>query len=75
MHLPIEIKKIQARYLSNPFFKDSYLYLVQNKLLTSTAAVRKIKTLAEQYSLLDSLLFKITSEKQNRDTSSSRGTH
>ena len=43
---------------------DIYLYLVQNKLHTSKAAIRKVETLAEQYILLDSLLFKIISEKE-----------
>ena len=36
----------------------------QNKLTTSKAAVRKVKMLAERYFLLDSLLFKITAEKE-----------
>ena len=59
-HLPVEIKEIQARYLNSPHFKDSFLYLSQNKLPTSKAAIRKVKMLAERYILLDSLLFKIT---------------
>ena len=36
------------------------MYLAQNKLPTSKVAIRKVKTLAELYILLDSLLFKIT---------------
>ena len=63
-HLPIEIKEIQAGYLCSPYFKDLYLYLSQNKLPTSKSAVRKIETLAEKYVLLDSLLFRISSEKE-----------
>ena len=59
-----EVKEIQAGYLSSPHFKDIYLYLVQNKLPTSKAAIRKVETLAEWYILLDSLLFKITPEKE-----------
>ena len=35
MHLPVEIKEIQAGYLSHPYFKDIYLYLAQNKLPSS----------------------------------------
>ena len=38
--------------------------MAQNKLHTSKAAIRKVETLAERYILLDSLLFKITSEKE-----------
>ena len=63
-HLPVEIKEIQARYLNSSHFKDIYLYLSQNKLPTSKAAIRKVQTLAERYILLDSLLFKVTPEKE-----------
>ena len=64
MHLPVEIKEIQARYLTSPHFKDIYLYFSQNKLPTSKTTIRKVETLAERYILLDSLLFKITPEKE-----------
>ena len=60
----MEIKEIQARYLNSPHLKDLYLYLAQNKLPNSKAAVTRVETLAEQYILLDSLLFKITPEKE-----------
>ena len=63
-HLLVELKGIQARYLISSHFKDIYLYLSQNKLPTSKAAIRKVETLAEMYILLDSLLFKITPEKE-----------
>ena len=63
-HLPIKIKKIQAGYLCNPYFKDLYLYLSQNKLPSSKSAIRKIETLTEKYVLLDSLLFRLSSEKE-----------
>ena len=64
-HLPVDINEIQARYLTSSHFKDIYLYLSQNKLPTSKAAIRKLDTLAERYILLDSLLFKITPEKES----------
>ena len=63
-HLPMEVKEIQAGYLCSPYFKDLYLYLSQNKLSSSKVAIRKLETLAEKYVLLDSLLFKISSEKE-----------
>ena len=63
-HLPVEIKEIQIGYLDSSHFKDIYLYLSQNKLPTSKAAIRKVETLAVRYMLLDSLLFKITPEKE-----------
>ena len=62
--LPVEIKEIQAIYLSSFYFQDIYLYLAQNKLPTSKAAIRKVETLAGYYILLDSQLFKITPERE-----------
>ena len=55
-HLPVEIKEIQAGYLNSPHFKDIFLYLSQNKLTTSKAAIRKVEVLAERYILLDSIV-------------------
>ena len=63
-HLLVEIKDIQARYLTSTHFKDIYLYLSQNKLPISKTAIRKVETLVERYILLDFLLFKITPEKE-----------
>ena len=63
-HLPVEIKEIQARYFISPHFKDIFLYLSQNKLPPSKAAIRKVGTLVERCILLDSLLFRITPEKE-----------
>ena len=63
-HLLVEIKEIQAGYLHSSYFKDLYLYLSQNKLHSSTLAIKRIETLTEKYILLDLLLFKITLEKE-----------
>ena len=63
-HLPMEIKEIQAGYLCSPYFKDLYLYLSQNKLPSLKPAIRQLEALAERYILLDSLLFKMSSEKE-----------
>ena len=62
--MPVEIKEVQAGYLHSSYFKDLYLYLSQNKLPSSKLAIKRIETLAEKYILLDSLLFKITPEKE-----------
>ena len=43
----VEINEIQAGYLNSPHFKDIYLYLAQDKLPTSKAAIRKVETLVE----------------------------
>ena len=58
-HLPLTIKEIQAGYLSSPFFKDLYLFLSQNKLPSKKSSIKKVKTLAKNYVLLDTLLFKL----------------
>ena len=62
--LPVDIKEIQAGYLHSSYFKDIFLYLSSNKLPHSKAAIKKVEALSEQYILLDSLLFKITPEKE-----------
>ena len=64
-HLLVEVKEIQAKYLTSSHFKDIYLYLSQNKLPTSNTAIRKVEMLAERYILLDCLLFKITPERES----------
>ena len=50
--------------MCNPYFKDLYLYLSQNKLPFLISAIRKLETLADRYVLLDSLLFTISLEKE-----------
>ena len=54
-HLPVEVKEIQAGYLHSPYFnKDLYQYLLQNKLLSSNSAIKKLQAISEKYILLDS---------------------
>ena len=60
MHLSVTIKEILAGYLNSSYFKDIYLYLAHNKLPSSKAGIRKVEALAEEYVLLDLLLFKIS---------------
>ena len=63
-HLPVETKDIQAGYLHSPYFKDLYQYLLQNKLPHSKLTIKKLEALSERYVLLDSLLFRINTEKE-----------
>ena len=58
-HLPRTIKEIQAGYLSSSYFKDLYLFLSQKKLPSKRSSVKKVETLAENFILLDSLIFKL----------------
>ena len=61
-HLLVEI---HAGYLHSSYLKeDIFLYLSQNKLPSSIAAIKKVEALSERYILLDSLLFKITPAKE-----------
>ena len=54
--LAIEVKEIQARYLKSLSINDIYLSLVQNRLPSSKAAIRRPKILAERCLLLDSFI-------------------
>ena len=38
-YLPMTVKEMQAEYLISPYFKDIYLYLAQNKLPNTKAAI------------------------------------
>ena len=58
-HLPVTVKETQAGYLISPYFKDLYLYLAQNQLLSTKTASCKVEMLVEKYIVLDSLLFKL----------------
>ena len=62
------VKEIQSGYLISPHFKDIYLYLAQNKLPSTKAAIKKVETLAEKYILLDSLLFKLVTTPDKEKT-------
>ena len=66
--LPLTIKEIQAAYLSSLYFKDIYLFLSQNKLPSKRSSIKKVKTLAENFVLLDSLLFKLVTTPNKETT-------
>ena len=57
--LPLTIKEIQVGYLSSSFFKDLYMYMAQNKLPSKKSAIHKVLALAQNYVLLNQLLFKL----------------
>ena len=64
MHLPVEIKEIQPGYLNSPYLKNLYLYLVQNKFTQLQSNNQKNRNISRMIHLLDSLLLKITPEKE-----------
>ena len=47
MHLPVDIKEIHAGYIHSSYFKDISLYLSQNKLPHSKAAIKKVEALSK----------------------------
>ena len=58
-HFLITVNKIQAGYLTSPYFRDLFLYLAQNMLPSKKSAIHKVEALVEKFILLDSLLFKL----------------
>ena len=60
--------KLLRGYLVSSYFKDLYLYLAQNKLPNMKTAIGKVETLAERYTLLDSLLLKIVTTPEKETT-------
>ena len=56
-HFHMPLKETQAGYLTSLYFKNIYLYIAQNKLLSPEVAVRQVDTQTNKYLLLDSLLF------------------
>ena len=63
MHLPVTVKELQTGYLISSYFKDLYLYLVQNKLPNTNSAIQKV---GKEHKDIYSLLFKLitTPEKE-----------
>ena len=59
-HLPVMVKDIQAGYLVISYFKDIYLYLVQNKWPITKSAVRKIGVLVEKYDFMINNIIRLT---------------
>ena len=65
-HLPLTIKENKAGYLSSLYFQDLYLFLSKNRMPSKRSSIKKVETLAENFILLDSLLFKLvtTADKE-----------
>ena len=71
-HLPVEVKEIQAGYLHSPYFKDLYLYLLQNKLPSSKSAVRKLETVSEKICLIRFTIAQNIIRKEDNSSSNTR---
>ena len=64
----VTVKKIQTGYLISLYLKKIYLYLTQNKLPNTEAAIRKDETLAKRFMLLNSLLFNLVTTPEKETT-------
>ena len=69
-HLPLTLRDLQAAYLESPQLRDIYVYLSQNKCPKSRKSAKSVVRMAQDYMLLDGLLFKITYDKLRDEPSS-----
>ena len=67
VHLPTSFCDLHGAYLNSPHFRDIYLYLLQNKTPKSARKRGQIVSLAQDYMLLDCLLFKITRDRITKE--------
>ena len=58
-NLCVDLRNLKAAYLTNPHFRDIYLYLLQNRLPLGKGVAKRLDQNARNYSILDGLLFKI----------------
>ena len=73
IHLPVEVKEIQAGYLHSPYFKDLYQYLLQNRLPSSKSAIKKLEKLSREicvirFSIVQNISRKGDSGSSNTET-------
>ena len=63
-HLPVEIKEIQVGYLCSLYFKDLYLYLLQNKFPSSKISYQKIRNISQKICLTRFIIVQNFSRKE-----------
>ena len=69
MHSSMTVKEIQEGYLSSSYFKDIYLYLAQNRLPSSKAAIRKVEMPAKNIYLIRFIIVQGNIHPRKRDGS------
>ena len=74
-HLPVEIKEIQVGYLHSPYFKDLYLYLLQNRLPNSKSAIREIRNIVREICLIRFTVVQNITRKRDSSSSYTRNVH
>ena len=58
-NLCVDLRDLKAAYLTSPYFRDVYLYLLQNRLPLGKGAAKRLDQNTRNYLILDGLLFKI----------------
>ena len=64
--LPLTMKDIAASYLSSTYFKDIYLYHTQGQFPSLKRKATRLRTLADDFFVLGSLLFKYRQHPTDR---------
>ena len=62
--LPCTLKDLRAAYIQSPHFRDIYIYLLQNRLPINKRQALRIQANANNYLIMDGLLFKINPNQQ-----------
>ena len=58
-NLSLNLRDLRAAYLQSPHFRDIYLNLSQNRVPLGKGAAKRLEQNAQNYLILDGLLFKI----------------
>ena len=64
--LNMNLRDLRAAYLQSPHFRDIYLSLTQNKVPLGKGAAKRLEQNAQNYLILDGLLFKIIELEDGR---------
>ena len=67
IHLPTSFRDLHGAYLHSPYFRDIYLYLLQNKVPQNPRKRSKVISQSSDYMLLDNMLFKIVRDRITKE--------
>ena len=68
-NLCVDLRDLKAAYSTSPHFRDTYLYLLQNRLPLGKGAAKRLDQNARSYLILDGLLFRMLDDGEgNVDT-------
>ena len=67
IHLPTSFRDLHGAYLHSPFFRDIYLYLLDNKAPYNPRKRSRVISQSTDYMLLDNLLFKIVKDRITKE--------